>query len=346
MSVSSYFKGKSVLITGGTGTVGSALTRALLKLKPEKIRIYSRDETKQFEMQQELCDYPDIMRYFIGDVRDLDRFKQAIETTEIIFHAAALKHVPACEYNPFEALKTNVVGTQNVIDAAIATKKVEKVIYISTDKATHPSNTMGVSKLFAERLVSAANGYKGLRKVVFSGVRFGNVMGSRGSLIPLVKKQIETQDYVTLTDPTMSRFVLSIGQATDLVLKSAELAQGGEIFILKMPVVNVKDLIEVLIEHYAPQFGKSPRDIRIRTIGSRSGEKLYEDLMTREEAMHAIETEEMFIILPQGTALLEKTARTYRGKPCAKVQKYSSEAVRPISKREIRKLLEAHDLLK
>jgi len=344
MSISKFFKGKSILITGGTGTVGSALTKELLKLKPEKIRIYSRDETKQFEMQQELCDYPDIMRYFIGDVRDLERFKQAIETTEIIFHAAALKHVSACEYNPFEALKTNVIGTQNVIDAAIATKKVEKVIYISTDKATNPSNTMGVSKLFAERLVSAANGYKGLRKVIFSGVRFGNVMGSRGSLIPLIKKQIETQNYVTLTDPTMTRFVLSIGQAINLVLQSAEIARGGETFILKMPVVNVKDLIEVLIEHYAPQYGKSPKDIEIKVIGLKSGEKLYEDLMTREEAMHAIETKDMFIILPQGPALLEKTLKSYSGKPLARAQKYSSDIIKSISKREIKKMLDEHDL--
>jgi len=344
-SLEKFFKGKNVLITGGTGTVGTALIRELLKYKPEKIRIYSRDETKQFELQNELSEYHETMRYFIGDVRDKERLKLALESTDIIFHAAALKHVPACEYNPFEALKTNVMGTQNVIEAARATPSVQKVIFISTDKATNPSNTMGVSKLFAERLVANANQYKGAsRNIIFSSVRFGNVIGSRGSLIPLIKRQVETHDYVTLTDPTMTRFILSLAQATNLVLESAMLARGGETFILKMPVVNIKDFIEVLVEHYAPMFKKSPEKIEMKVVGIRRGEKLYEDLMTGEESYSAVENKDMFILLSD--LLCDSEHKKYYDASLIKKHgRHASTDFECMSKKQILKMLQDQNVL-
>ena len=345
VSLEKFFKGKNVLITGGTGTVGTALIKELLKYKPEKIRIYSRDETKQFELQQELSEHHEIMRYFIGDVRDKERLKIALESTDIIFHAAALKHVPACEYNPFEALKTNVMGTQNVIEAARATPSVQKVLFISTDKATNPSNTMGVSKLFAERLVANANQYKGAsRSIIFSSVRFGNVIGSRGSLIPLIKRQVETHDYVTLTDPTMTRFILSLSQATNLVLESAMLARGGETFILKMPVVNIKDFIEVLVEYYAPMFKKSAKKIEMRNVGIRRGEKLYEDLMTGEESYSAIENKNMFILLTDLLSEIEHK-KYYDAFRIRAYGRHASTDFECMSKQQILKMLQDQNVL-
>ncbi len=340
-----FFKGNNVLITGGTGTVGTALVKELLKYKPEKIRIYSRDETKQFELQHELAQYHKTMRYFIGDVRDKERLKIALESTDIIFHAAALKHVPACEYNPFEALKTNVLGTQNVIEAARATPSVRKVIFISTDKATNPSNTMGVSKLFAERLIVNANQYKGAsRNIIFSSVRFGNVIGSRGSLIPLIKRQVETHDYVTLTDPSMTRFILSLSQATNLVLKAATLARGGETFILKMPVVNIKDFIEVLVEYYAPKFKKAAEDIKLKVVGIRRGEKLYEDLMTGEESYCAVESPDMFILLPD--LLSDKDHQKYYDASRIKVYgKHASTDCKCMSKKQMLQMFSEQNVL-
>lgn len=344
-SLKRFFRGKNILITGGTGTVGTALIRELLKYGPEKIRIYSRDESKQFDLQAELYEHRDVMRYFIGDVRDIDRLKIALESTEIIFHAAALKHVPACEYNPFEALKTNVIGTQNVIDAARATPGVRNVIFISTDKATNPYNTMGVSKLFAERLVASANQYMGAsRNIVFSSVRFGNVIGSRGSIIPLIKKQVAGQDFVTLTDPGMTRFILSIEQAANLVLRASSLARGGETFILKMPVVNIKDLIEVIIEYYAPRFKKKASDIEMRVTGPRKGEKLYEDLMTVEESYSAVENDELYVLLPEMLKASE-IKKFYGGARIDRFGRYASDEMKCVSKKEILRMLKEYNAL-
>lgn len=338
-SMENVFKGKQILITGGTGSIGSEIARQLLRFSPSVLRVLSRDESKQFELQQKLKDYRNV-RYLIGDVRDKERLRRAVEDIDIVFHAAALKHVPACEYNPFEAVKTNVLGVQNVIEVALD-EEVEKVIAISTDKVANPTNTMGATKLLAERLIGAANYYKGRRRTIFSCVRFGNVMGSRGSVIPLFRSQIEQGGPVTITDPQMTRFMMSIPQAVSLVLRASQFAQGGETFILKMPVLKITDLATVVIEEYAKHFSFRPEDIKIEYIGARPGEKLYEELMTEEEAERALETPEMFIITPSFT---EKGYHHENARPTQAVS-YTSKNEKPLSKEEIRLLLYKENLL-
>ena len=290
------FKGRTVLITGGTGTIGREVASQVLAGEPAAVRIYSRDESKQFEMQQEFSGCPNL-RYFIGDVRDKERLLLAMEDVDIVFHTAALKHVGACEYNPFEAVKTNIYGTQNVIDAALA-RNVRKVIMTSSDKAVNPVNTMGVSKLMAEKLITAANQYKGKKRTVFASVRFGNVLGSRGSVLPLLKEQIKRGGPVTLTHPEMTRFVLALSEAVRLLFKATALARGGEVFVLKMPVMRVTDLMSVLVEDLAPTMGYDPAGIKINIIGAKPGEKLYEELISDEEKAHTVLRDDLYVVLP------------------------------------------------
>ncbi|MDN4066444.1 SDR family NAD(P)-dependent oxidoreductase [Paenibacillus vini] len=290
----SFYKDKKILITGGTGTIGYHLTKRLLADNPKVIRIFSRDEFKQFEMAQEFQGYATQLRFLIGDVRDQERLTRAMEGIDYVFHCAAMKHVPACEYNPFEAVQTNVVGTQNVIQAAI-TNGVKKVLFTSTDKAISPTNTYGATKLTAERLISAAEYQKGPKNTTFSSVRFGNVMGSRGSVIPLFKKQILEKGMVTLTDPDMLRYMMTPTQAIELILKANELSEGGEVFVLKMPVVRLGDLADVIIEMVRSKYQLSD-GILLNVIGIRPGEKRIEELMTYDEQTIAIETDEMFVI--------------------------------------------------
>lgn len=293
------FDDKKILVTGGTGSLGKELVRHLVRDGlPETVRIYDVDETEQFEFQHELKEYEDVARFLLGDVRDKERLNRAVEDVDIIFHTAALKHVMACEYNPFEAVKTNILGTQNIIDVSID-NNIGKIIFTSSDKAVNPSNTMGATKLLAEKLMTAANWYKGARDCVFTSVRFGNVMDSRGSVIPLFRRQIKSGGPVTVTNPDMTRFMMSMSQAVELVFRSVRLAQGGEVFIFKMPVVNILDLAEVLIDALAPRYGHRPEDINIEIIGVKPGEKMYEELMTEDEAIRSLEREDMFIILPE-----------------------------------------------
>ncbi|RTE07909.1 polysaccharide biosynthesis protein [Paenibacillus whitsoniae] len=284
---------KKILITGGTGTIGRHLLKTILTYSPTVVRIYSRDEHKQYEMQQEFKEFTNI-RYLIGDIRDEVRLLRAMEDIDYVFHLAAMKHVPACEYNPFEAVKTNVLGTQNVIQAAIAAK-VKKVLFTSTDKAISPTNTYGATKLTSERLISAAEYQKGPKQTVFSSVRFGNVMSSRGSVIPLFKKQILEDRCITVTDLKMKRYMMTPTQAISLMLKANELAKGGEVFVLKMPVINLKDLAEVMIEKVSEKYGITEQ-VEIKEIGLRPGEKMYEELMSDDEVRGSLETSEMYII--------------------------------------------------
>lgn len=333
------FKDKRILVIGGTGTIGSSIVKTLLECEPKVIRILSRDEYKQFNMMNEYENNRKL-RFLLGDVRDADRLNRAMEGIDIVFHAAALKHVPACEYNPFEAIKTNVIGTQNVIESAIL-NEVERVIFTSTDKTISPTNTYGATKLLAERLISAANYYKGSHKTIFAAVRFGNVMGSRGSVIPLFKKQILEKRYITITDPRMSRFMMTQKQATSLTLKACERALGGEVFILKMPVINLGDLAEVVVEETAAKYGISKEDISIRAVGLRPGEKMYEELMTLEESKCAIEFEDMFSVPPLWS---EKQLNYLDGKQ-AQCKTYSSNDESPISKEEVRRLIIEENLI-
>jgi UDP-N-acetylglucosamine 4,6-dehydratase len=288
------FEDKNILVTGGTGSIGREIVRKVLQDKPNVMRIFNNDETELFNLEQELESNPNV-RFLIGDVRDKERLQRAVEGIDFVFHAAALKHVPLCEYNPFEAVKTNVLGTQNLIEAAME-QEIEKLITISTDKAVNPVNVMGATKLLAERLTISANHYKGARKTAFSCVRFGNVLDSRGSVVPLFREQIKTGGPVTITDPDMTRFVMSIPQAVNLVLKAAEIARGGEIFIFKMRTLHIRDLAEVMIEELAPHYGYAPDSIRIDISGKRAGEKLYEELLTEDEALNVSETEDMFVV--------------------------------------------------
>ncbi|MEB1806663.1 MAG: polysaccharide biosynthesis protein [Bacillaceae bacterium] len=335
----SIYKNKKILIIGGTGTIGQYLLKELLLHEPKVVRVFSRDEFKQFELQQELFEYKNI-RYLIGDIRDEKRVTRAMEDIDYVFHLAAMKHVPACEYNPFEAVKTNVIGTQNVIQAALE-NGVKKVLFTSTDKAISPVNTYGATKLTAERLISAAQYQKGPKATIFSSVRFGNVMGSRGSVIPLFKKQIIEQGRVTITDKNMLRYMMTPSQAIQLILKANELAVGGEVFVLKMPVIKLKDLVEVLMEEYSKLYQIS-KNVNIEEIGLRPGEKRYEELMTEEEFRIALETNDMYILRPSfGGERIEYSEKILKPKGTSS---YPSD-VDAINKETLRKWLIEEQLL-
>jgi len=277
-------KGKTLLITGGTGSFGKKFTEMVLKTNPKVIRIFSRDELKQSEMDKQFKNKK--LRFFIGDVRDRDRLYRAMNGVDIVVHAAALKQVPACEYNPIEAVRTNIDGAVNVIEAAID-NEVKKVVAISTDKAVHPVNLYGATKMVAERLFVQSNSYTGTHKTILSCVRYGNVVGSRGSVIPLFLKQKESGT-VTITDERMTRFWLTLEQGVDFVLNCIERMKGGEVFIPKIPSMKIIDLANII----APN---AKREI----TGIRPGEKLHEVLLTEDEARHSKEFKEYFVIEPE-----------------------------------------------
>ena len=280
-------KGKTVLITGGTGSLGQRLTERILKLgSVKKLIVFSRDEFKQHQMQQKLAGF-DELRFFLGDVRDLSRLNRAFYGADIVIHTAALKQVPALEYNPLEAIKTNILGTQNVIDAALD-NQVSKVLFVSTDKAVNPVNLYGATKLCAEKLFIAANAYRrpGERSPHFSAVRYGNVVGSRGSIVEVLQKQKET-GVVTLTDANMTRFWITIDQGVKLVLDALTLMRGGEVFVPKLPGMRVKDLISTVAS-----------GCEVKVIGIRPGEKLHEMLLTEDETRRTRDIGAYYVVEP------------------------------------------------
>ncbi|MFC0562370.1 SDR family NAD(P)-dependent oxidoreductase [Halalkalibacter alkalisediminis] len=327
-----YFKDKKILIIGGTGTIGQSLVKQILKEQPNVIRILSRDEYKQFTLQNELGKRSDI-RFLIGDVRDYDRVLSAMQDIDYVFHVAAMKHVPACEYNPYEAVLTNIYGTNNVIKAAIA-QDVAKVVFTSSDKAISPTNTYGATKLTAERLLSAAQYSKGKGKTTFASVRFGNVIGSRGSVIPLFVKQILENRKVTITNLKMTRFMMTLTQATTLTIKALQELKGGEVFVLKMPVISLEDLVRVVIEETCKSYGFKSNEIKIEEIGLRQGEKMYEELMTFDESTMAWELSDMFIIpgMYGDQGMYSNVKKTKYGT-------YSSEKQKPITIEEVREII-------
>jgi UDP-N-acetylglucosamine 4,6-dehydratase len=280
------FNGKNIFITGGTGSFGKKYTEILLKnYKPNKIIIFSRDELKQYEMAQHFND--SCMRYMIGDVRDLDRLKKAMYGVHYVIHAAALKHVPIAEYNPMECIKTNIYGAQNVIDAALDCS-IEKVIALSTDKAANPINLYGASKLASDKLFVAANNIRGLRETQFSVVRYGNVLGSRGSVVPLFKNLMEQGvKKLPVTDAEMTRFWITLEQGVNFVLKNFMRMQGGEIFVPKIPSMKLIDLARGM----APHLG-------IEIIGIRPGEKLHEIMVPKDDSHLTLEFHDHFVIQP------------------------------------------------
>jgi UDP-N-acetylglucosamine 4,6-dehydratase/5-epimerase len=280
------FNDKSVLITGGTGSFGKQYTKTLLgRYQPKKVIIYSRDELKQFEMQQEYS--ADCMRYFIGDVRDRDRLVQAMNGVDYVIHAAALKQVPAAEYNPMECIKTNIHGAENVIHAALA-NNVEKVIALSTDKAASPINLYGATKLVSDKLFVAANNVAGGHRTRFAAVRYGNVVGSRGSVVPFFLKQIESGcDHLPITDVRMTRFWITLQQGVDFVLENFARMYGGEIFVPKIPSVRVVDLAKAM----AP-------DLPHKIVGIRPGEKLHEIMCPADDSHLTLEFSDHYVIKP------------------------------------------------
>ena len=289
---SDFYKNKKVLVTGGSGSIGKKIVKELIKYDVDVIRVLDNNETELFNLEKDLNSSK--IKVFVGDIKDSQRLKSLFKDIDIIFHAAAYKHVPLCEYNPLDAVKTNVLGTQNVIDMAILCD-VKKVILISTDKAVHPANVMGATKFLAERLMMAASAYSD-DGTKFSCVRFGNVLNSRGSVIPLFKKQLKQGGPITLTDEDMTRFIMNIYLASNLILQAGMLSQGGEIFILKMPAFKLSDLVDAMIEFYAPVYGYNPEEIDVKIIGKRPGEKLYEELMTSDEMLTAYDNGDLFII--------------------------------------------------
>ena len=304
-----FFRGKTILVTGGCGSIGSSLVERLLQLEPSRVRVFDNNEGRMFELQQRLVPRYASARFLIGDIRDKLRLELAAEGADLIIHAAAYKHVPLCEYNPHEAVLTNVIGTQNVIHAALG-KGVKHTLLISTDKAVNPINTLGATKLLSERLMM--NAAVGGTTSLFSCVRFGNVLNSSGSVVQVFREQIVNGDAVTVTSREMTRFIMSGGEVAALVLTACQAMQGREVFLLKMRSLRILDLAEVMIEELAPRAGKDPASIRIREIGVRPGEKMHEELISEMEARHVQDGGAMYILksglfLP---TLVERPAET------------------------------------
>ena len=316
-----YLKGKTILVTGGTGSFGKKFVKTVLdRYSIKKLIIYSRDELKQYEMQMSLKDPDNKLRFFIGDVRDLTRLKLAMRNVDIVVHAAALKQVPAAEYNPMECIKTNINGANNVIEAAIACN-VEKVIALSTDKAANPINLYGATKLCSDKLFTAANNLVGESKTRFSIVRYGNVSGSRGSVVPFFRKlKEEKAEFIPITDFNMTRFWISLTQGVEFVLKSLVRMHGGEVFVPKIPSIKISDLATAI----AP-------DLPQKEIGIRPGEKIHELMCPKDDALHVLEFEDFFIIKPSVVINMVdpdqvyiKTCCNEKGKPVAKDFEYNS----------------------
>ncbi|MEW6618225.1 MAG: UDP-N-acetylglucosamine 4,6-dehydratase (inverting) [bacterium] len=323
------FSNKVVLITGGTGSFGRKFVEILLKeYNPKKLIVFSRDEMKQFEMAQEIFsekEYENI-RYFIGDVRDKERLHRAFHGVDIIVHAAALKQVPAAEYNPFEAVKTNIIGAENVINVAID-QKVDRVIALSTDKATTPINLYGATKLCADKLFVAGNAYSGDANTKFSAVRYGNVINSRGSVIPLFKEKRKTGT-IPITDNRMTRFWITLEQGVRFVIKCLSLMKGGEIFVPKIPSMNIMDIAEVIAPECKYEF-----------IGIRPGEKLQEVLIPEDDARHTLEFDDFFVIQPEFSYVTHE--KIEGGKPLPDGFRYASNTNdKWLTKEELKRMIE------
>lgn len=312
--MTSVLKNKRILVTGACGTVGSELVRQLLTNRdyaPEEVIGIDNNETELFFLDQAWLENPKA-RFFVADIRDKDELCRRMNGIDIVFHAAAYKHVILCERSPDQAVQTNILGVQNVIAAAIE-NKVERVIFTSSDKAVNPTNVMGTSKLMGERLMTAANSSKRGEGPIFASTRFGNVLGSNGSVIPIFHNQIAKGGPVTLTDREMTRFVMSIEDAVSLVIESAEVAQGGEVFITKMPVVRIEDLAKAMIQELAVGYGFNPERVELVEIGTKPGEKLYEELMSDEETRRSVELKDYFVVLPAFRGIYNDITYNYTG---------------------------------
>lgn len=343
--MSNFFDGKRVLVTGACGTVGRELTRQLLgNYGIRELIGIDNNESELFFLEQEFAHHGNA-RFFLGDIRDHNKLSSKLRDMHIVFHTAAYKHVILCERSPFEAVQTNILGVNNII-AAAREAKVERLIFTSSDKAVNPTSVMGTSKLMGERLITAA--HSNLRKngTIFAATRFGNVLGSRGSVIPIFREQIRRGGPVTLTDPEMTRFIMSIQEAVRLVIDSAMIARGGEVFVTKMPVIRIKDLASVMIEELAPVYGHRPADIPIEIIGFKPGEKIYEELMSQEEIRRTIELKRYFAVLPAFRSLYCNTDYSYIDTVNEDVDKpYNSSNEVPFSIHELKDFIHQNNLL-
>ncbi|QCC46943.1 SDR family NAD(P)-dependent oxidoreductase [Halobellus limi] len=326
---------QNVLLTGGAGSIGRSLIPRLLDRNPSVLRILDNNEPGLARLKSQFDD--DRCRFLAGDIRDKERLERAIEDIDIVIHTAAMKHVDVCEYNPFEAVKTNTLGLQNVVDAAIDSS-VERVLFTSSDKAVSPANTMGTTKLLGEKLITAGNKHSGRSDLRLGSVRFGNVINSSQSVIPLFTEQIREGGPVTLTDERMTRFFLTYDDVFDLVQQAIERMRGGEVFVYKMPAIRIEDLAEAMIETIAPKYNYDPTDIDIKLIGRRPGETFHEEIMSDREATRVYENDSLYSILPETTEYLSYDSP--KGFDEANSIVRSSENAEKLTKEEIVTLLE------
>jgi FlaA1/EpsC-like NDP-sugar epimerase len=341
------FADKSILVTGSCGTVGAELVRQLLtypEYSPTEVVGIDNNESALFFQDQSYI-HESRAHFYVTDISDQDALIQKMRGVDIVFHCSALKHVILCERSPEQAVQTNINGVQNII-AAASLNAVETVIFTSSDKAVNPTNVMGTSKLMGERLMTAANSNKRIKGPVFASTRFGNVLGSNGSVIPIFYNQIAQGGPVTLTDRNMTRFVMSVEGSVRLVIDSALQAKGGEVFVTKMPVVRIEDLAQAMIEELAPRYGYDPQLIEITEIGCKPGEKLYEELMSHEETRRTLELEQYFSVLPAFRGVYDDIKYSYDTAINDQVTTpYISEQETPLSVQRIKEFLRQHRLL-
>ena len=332
----SIFTDKHIFITGVCGTIGQELIKQLIPHKPASIRGIDQDESgvaTLFEKYRKM-DHVDII---LGDIRDREKMLYQFRGMQHIFHTAALKHVLLSERSPRDAVSTNIMGLQNVIEAAVNSRSVERFLFTSSDKAVNPTNVMGTTKLLGERLVTAISSHKHVNGPVFSSVRFGNVLGSHGSVVPIFKAQIAAGGPVTLTDSQMTRFVMTPAESIHLMMNAMKAAQGGEVFVTKMPIITIQDLAQVMIEELAPIYGHDPKKIKIKNIGAQAGEKLYEELLSSDEMRRSIELKKYYVIKPAFTSVYQNISYQYAGALNTSVEHpYSSDLGRPLTKEELR----------
>ena len=339
-----FFSDKRILVTGACGTVGSELVRQLIEdHRAGEVVGIDNNETELFFLEQRFA--AAAAHFYLGDVRDGDKLVRKMRGIDIVFHTAAFKHVLLCERSPYEAVQTNILGVQNVVYAAME-NRVARVVFTSSDKAVNPTSVMGTSKLMGERLMTAANNHLRAGGPIFVSTRFGNVLGSRGSVIPIFREQIRRGGPVTLTDPGMTRFIMSIREAVQLVIDSAVLACGGEVFITKMPVIRICDLARAMIRELAPAYGHRPDALAIKTIGIQPGEKMYEELMNREETRRAWELARYFVVLPAVPCSYRRITYDYPEIRQRRVERpYHSDGEPALGQEDLVRFLKDNDLM-
>ncbi len=338
-------QGKNVMVTGACGSIGGELVKQLVEHGGIASLVgLDNNESALFHMER-LYAGRDNVRFYLGDIRDRRKLVQRMKSVDVVFHSAAYKHVILCERSPYEAVMTNVIGVQNVISAAEETG-VGRLVFMSSDKAVNPTSVMGTSKLMGERLVTAASNRLRDQGSIYHSVRFGNVLGSRGSVIPIFREQIARGGPVTLTDPAMTRFIMSVRQAVELIIGSMAEAQGGEVFITKMPAIRIADLAQVMIRELAPRHGHDPGQIAVEEIGFKAGEKIYEELMSEEETRRSLELECYYVVLPAWDPYNRELQFGYRDLVSRRVETaFNSASARPLDQGELTEFIRRSGLL-